>query len=114
MVLGLKLDNGEKFAELLEEVTLPLETGDVFVLFTDGITEAMNAAEDLFGEDRLGALVEEHARPAVRRAARAHHPRSPRVCRRARPARRHDADPAEGRADGVCHCSEIGCRVAIV
>jgi hypothetical protein len=26
MVLGLKLDNGEKFAELLEEVTLPLET----------------------------------------------------------------------------------------
>jgi len=59
-VLGLKLDNGEKFAELLEEVTLPLETGDLFVLFTDGITEAMNAAEDLFGEDRLGALVEEH------------------------------------------------------
>ena len=61
MVLGLKLDNGEKFAELLEEVTLPLETGDLFVLFTDGITEAMNAAEDLFGEDRLGALIEEHA-----------------------------------------------------
>jgi sigma-B regulation protein RsbU (phosphoserine phosphatase) len=61
MVLGLKLDNGEKFAELLEEVTLPLETGDLFVLFTDGITEAMNASEELFGEDRLGALVEEHA-----------------------------------------------------
>ena len=61
MVLGLKLDNGEKFAELLEEVTLPLDTGDLFVLFTDGITEAMNAGEELFGEDRLGALVEEHA-----------------------------------------------------
>ena len=27
MVLGLKLDNGEKFAELLEEVTLPLDAG---------------------------------------------------------------------------------------
>jgi serine phosphatase RsbU (regulator of sigma subunit) len=61
MVLGLKLDNGEKFAELLEEVTLPLDTGDLFVLFTDGITEAMNAAEEMFGEDRLGALIEEHA-----------------------------------------------------
>ena len=61
MVLGLKLDNGEKFAELLEEVTLPLNTGDLFVLFTDGITEAMNAGEELFGEDRLGALIEEHA-----------------------------------------------------
>ena len=33
----------------------------MFVLFTDGITEAMNAAEELFGEDRLGALIEEHA-----------------------------------------------------
>jgi sigma-B regulation protein RsbU (phosphoserine phosphatase) len=61
MVLGLKLDNGEKFAELLEEVTLPLDTGDLFVLFTDGITEAMNSGEELFGEDRLGALIEEHA-----------------------------------------------------
>jgi hypothetical protein len=62
-------------------------------MFTDGITEAMNAAEDLFGEDRLGALVEEHADLPFGRAARAHHPRSPRVRRRAGSARRHDPDP---------------------
>src|SRR5690606_20282941 len=31
------------------------------VLYTDGISEAMNAAEDLFGEARLGELIEEHA-----------------------------------------------------
>jgi serine phosphatase RsbU (regulator of sigma subunit) len=60
MVLGLKLDGGERFAAVLEEVTLPLEPGDLFVLFTDGISEAMNAAEDLFGEGRLSALIEEH------------------------------------------------------
>ncbi len=61
MVLGLKLDRGEKFCELLEEISIPLETGDLFVLFTDGITEAMNTDEEMFGEDRLGALIEEHA-----------------------------------------------------
>ncbi len=61
MVLGLKFDRGELFASLLEEVTLPLGAGDLFVLFTDGISEAMNAAEDLFGENRLSTLIEEHA-----------------------------------------------------
>ena len=61
MVLGLKFDKGEKFAELLEETTLPLSPGDVFVLFTDGITEAMNADEDMFGEERLCELVANHS-----------------------------------------------------
>jgi len=31
----------------------PLAVGDVIVLYTDGITEAMNAREDMFGETRL-------------------------------------------------------------
>jgi serine phosphatase RsbU (regulator of sigma subunit) len=61
MVLGLKLDNGERFSELLQESTLPLSTGDMFVLFTDGISEAMNEREDLFGEARLGQIVADHA-----------------------------------------------------
>jgi sigma-B regulation protein RsbU (phosphoserine phosphatase) len=61
MVLGLNIDHGERFEAVLEEVELPLEPGDLFVLFTDGITEAMNAAEDLFGEGRLGTLIEDHA-----------------------------------------------------
>jgi sigma-B regulation protein RsbU (phosphoserine phosphatase) len=30
------------------------------VLYTDGITEAMNADSDLFGEARLSRIVEEH------------------------------------------------------
>ena len=40
---------------------MPLETGDLFVLFTDGISEAMDADDELFGEVALGAMVEEHA-----------------------------------------------------
>ena len=37
-----------------------MNTGDVVVFYTDGITEAMNPASDLFGETRLSRLVEEH------------------------------------------------------
>jgi len=56
----LKIDNGERFETLLEEVTQPLGVGDVVLLFTDGVTEAMNEAGEPFGEERLAALVEEH------------------------------------------------------
>jgi sigma-B regulation protein RsbU (phosphoserine phosphatase) len=61
MVVGLRIDGAAtKFAELLEEEQVSLQNGDVIVLYTDGITEAMNGAEDLFGEGRLNRLVEEH------------------------------------------------------
>jgi serine phosphatase RsbU (regulator of sigma subunit) len=61
LVLGLKIDNGERFNLLLEEVTLPLGAGDLFVLYTDGITEAMNGAGDWFGDARLATILEDHA-----------------------------------------------------
>jgi sigma-B regulation protein RsbU (phosphoserine phosphatase) len=61
MVLGLRIPGAEnKFAELLEEDRIQLGTGDVIVLYTDGITEAMNADSDLFGDTRLSRIVEEH------------------------------------------------------
>jgi serine phosphatase RsbU (regulator of sigma subunit) len=60
LVLGLKLDDGQMFERLLEEATLPIAPGDLFLLYTDGLTEAMNAAGDFFGEDRLSALVQAH------------------------------------------------------
>ncbi|HEY8550763.1 MAG TPA: SpoIIE family protein phosphatase [Vicinamibacterales bacterium] len=62
MVVGLKIPGiEERFESLLEELTLPLDGGDIFVLFTDGVTEAMNLESDLFGEERLRTLIEEHA-----------------------------------------------------
>ncbi|HVB39219.1 MAG TPA: PP2C family protein-serine/threonine phosphatase, partial [Vicinamibacterales bacterium] len=36
LVLGLKIDDGQMFEQLLEEVTLPLRVGDFFLFFTDG------------------------------------------------------------------------------
>jgi phosphoserine phosphatase RsbU/P len=61
MVLGLKLDQGQMFERLLEEQTIPLAAGDLYLFFTDGISEAMNARDDCFGEGRLAQLIEEHA-----------------------------------------------------
>jgi serine phosphatase RsbU (regulator of sigma subunit) len=61
LVLGLKLDSGEMFERLLEESTIRLNAGDLFVFYTDGISEAMNEGDDCFGESRLSLLVEEHA-----------------------------------------------------
>jgi sigma-B regulation protein RsbU (phosphoserine phosphatase) len=61
MVVGLRIpEAAERFTELLEEATIPLSAGDVIVLYTDGITEAMNHANDLFGESRLSGIIEEH------------------------------------------------------
>jgi phosphoserine phosphatase RsbU/P len=61
LVLGLKLDGGEMFDRLLEEKTIPLRPGDLYLFFTDGITEAMNGGDDCFGESRLGDLIQAHA-----------------------------------------------------
>lgn len=62
LVLGLRIEGvGAKFDALLTETSLAMHPGDVFVLYTDGVSEAMNAEADLFGEERLLAIVEQHA-----------------------------------------------------
>ncbi|MCM2258709.1 MAG: PP2C family protein-serine/threonine phosphatase, partial [Vicinamibacteria bacterium] len=57
--LGLGLDKGEVFERVLEEVELPLHEGDIFLFFTDGLSEAMNPASELFGEIRLAEILAE-------------------------------------------------------
>jgi sigma-B regulation protein RsbU (phosphoserine phosphatase) len=37
-----------------------LNSGDGIFLYTDGVTEVFGAAEEIFGEERLKALVQEH------------------------------------------------------
>ena len=61
MVLGLQMDGGRTFERLLEEQTIPLHDGDLYALYTDGISEAMNEADDCFGDERLGRILEEHS-----------------------------------------------------
>ena len=49
----------------IERETLLLEPGDTFVLFSDGVSEAMNVADDFYGEDRLMAVLAAEADGAV-------------------------------------------------
>jgi sigma-B regulation protein RsbU (phosphoserine phosphatase) len=61
LVVGLRIPGAaEKFADLLDEQRINLEVGDIITLYTDGITEAMNPAGDLFGDARLSRIIEEH------------------------------------------------------
>lgn len=39
---------------------IELQTGDVVVMFTDGISEAMNEADEEFGEERIAEIVAQH------------------------------------------------------
>jgi sigma-B regulation protein RsbU (phosphoserine phosphatase) len=67
MVLGLRLPGAsERFEAVLAEHTQPLLPGDVIVLYTDGITEAMDATGELFGDAALARLVAaQHDRDAA-------------------------------------------------
>ena len=55
--LGLDTEIG--FSECLREKTLPVNPGDVLLLYSDGITEAMNSEENLFELSRLESALRE-------------------------------------------------------
>ncbi|MFH1381200.1 MAG: SpoIIE family protein phosphatase, partial [Candidatus Omnitrophota bacterium] len=46
------------------EKTLKYEKGDMFILYTDGVTEAMNAKREMFEQNRLLDLVEKNSNAA--------------------------------------------------
>jgi PAS domain S-box-containing protein len=56
IVLG-AVENREYYSR-----TLSIGPGDVVVMYTDGVTESINAKEELFGEDRLNAIIRKNAR----------------------------------------------------
>ena len=51
MVLG--IDSGNVFDRLTGEVAVPLERDDCLVLYTDGVTEAIDPEGNEFGLERL-------------------------------------------------------------
>jgi hypothetical protein len=50
---ALGLEHGELFRRNIQEQTVVINSGDVFVFYTDGFTEAMNSQKDEFGEARV-------------------------------------------------------------
>jgi sigma-B regulation protein RsbU (phosphoserine phosphatase) len=57
--LGVDRDKG--FSACLEEKSMPVKSGDVLLLYSDGITEAMNESHHLFDQSRLEAALKESA-----------------------------------------------------
>jgi serine phosphatase RsbU (regulator of sigma subunit)/anti-sigma regulatory factor (Ser/Thr protein kinase) len=57
MLHGDNLPLGIREGEIYDQIAVPFEPGDVFLFYSDGVTEASNAAGDLFGTDRLMACV---------------------------------------------------------
>jgi len=57
MVHGDNLPLGIREGEIYDQIAVPFQAGDVFLFYSDGITEASNAARELFGTDRLMACV---------------------------------------------------------
>ena len=55
--LGLGLEAGETFSKTIEEVSVPVTSGDTFVFYTDGFSEAMNKERLEFGEEQLYTVV---------------------------------------------------------
>jgi len=64
--LGFPLGLEENISGLIGESQVPLDSGDVIVLYTDGITEATDSAGKGYGIERLSeVVVRNHERPAL-------------------------------------------------
>jgi sigma-B regulation protein RsbU (phosphoserine phosphatase) len=62
MPLGVPVTLEKDFRESLEEVEVKLDEGDLFLLYTDGITEAVNRDGKQFGIERLSDLIQHQLR----------------------------------------------------
>ncbi|MCI0471064.1 MAG: SpoIIE family protein phosphatase [Candidatus Aminicenantes bacterium] len=59
IALGLK--QGEAYRASIKEESIEIESGDIFVFYTDGVTEAMNMKHEIFGERRLLGIIEKYS-----------------------------------------------------
>ena len=64
MVVG--IDSGDVFDRLTKDVAVPLEPGDCILLYTDGITEALDSEGNEFGMERTIASVKSTAKKGAR------------------------------------------------
>src|SRR5258708_1453598 len=56
-------------AKPYEQETIQLQSGDILVVYTDGVTEALNPAGVEFGEERLRSIVAESLQLPARKLA---------------------------------------------
>ncbi|HLV80648.1 MAG TPA: SpoIIE family protein phosphatase [Chthonomonadaceae bacterium] len=57
---GNNMPLGSSEKEVYRQVVVPFASGDLFTFYSDGVTEARSPSGELYGEDRLVALVQAH------------------------------------------------------
>lgn len=62
---GIPLYDGKEFSKRLKEEKRILRSGDTLILYTDGITEALNERTEQFGEERLKRVLLENSKRNV-------------------------------------------------
>ncbi|WP_052128455.1 MASE1 domain-containing protein [Neosynechococcus sphagnicola] len=60
MDLGFPLGLAFEITDLINSIEIELQPGDGIVLYTDGITEAMNASREFYGLERLCTMASRH------------------------------------------------------
>ena len=55
--IGLGLEAGQKFETTISEQRMRFKQGDIFLFYTDGVSEAMNGRREEYGEERLVDLL---------------------------------------------------------
>lgn len=58
--IGISLAEMDLFARSIESDSVQLKEDDILLLYTDGITEAMNRRREMFGEERLLKVIREY------------------------------------------------------
>jgi serine phosphatase RsbU (regulator of sigma subunit) len=64
--IGVGLEKGVIFKKKLKEETVNCSSGDIFVFYTDGLSEARNHAGEEYGDERLRSLIEKNAKMAAK------------------------------------------------
>jgi sigma-B regulation protein RsbU (phosphoserine phosphatase) len=63
--IALGLEHGEVFSQVIKEQELSLQSGDLFVFYTDGFSEAMNREQEQYSEERLYDTIKKTANEAA-------------------------------------------------
>lgn len=64
--IGIGLAKGDSFDKHIEEVELSLSEDDILVLYTDGITEALNEGHTFYGSQRLNSTLKRNKQKSAK------------------------------------------------
>lgn len=64
--LAIGMEKGGLFSKIIKDQSVTIESGDILIFYTDGITEAMNPKGEEFGEERLYEIIRQYGDQTAR------------------------------------------------